>query len=364
MLLVLVRKSENLRLLNKLSLYGVDMKIKIITILITFGIVSANLFAQTSKVGTTAATFLEIGAGSVATGMGGAFVSVANDATALYWNPAGIANFTKNEVTIFHANWIASTKFDYAALVLPLGGVGNIGLSFTSLSMADELVRTVDQPEGTGEFFSAGDIAVGLSYARSLTDRFSIGFTAKYIQESIWHESASAMAIDAGTTFRTDLFNGLVIGASISNFGTQMKLIGSDIRTFSRINPALLGSNDQVPFTIELDSWDLPFLFQIGISTHIVKTEDYSLLVAVDALHPNDNYESMNVGGQFSFKDYVFIRGGYKNLFLKDSEGGLSLGIGINSKLLFSDDFVGFDYAYRNFGRLTNIQTLSVDIKF
>jgi hypothetical protein len=230
--------------------------------------------------------------------------------------------------------------------------------------MADELVRTVDQPEGTGEFFSAGDIAVGLSYARSLTDRFSIGFTAKYIQESIWHESASAMAIDAGTTFRTDLFNGLVIGASISNFGTQMKLIGSDIRTFSRINPALLGSNDQVPFTIELDSWDLPFLFQIGISTHIVKTEDYSLLVAVDALHPNDNYESMNVGGQFSFKDYVFIRGGYKNLFLKDSEGGLSLGIGINSKLLFTDDFVGFDYAYRNFGRLTNIQTLSVDIKF
>src|ERR1035437_849169 len=214
------------------------MKIKIITILITLGFASVNLFSQVSKVGTTAAAFLEIGPGSVATGMGGAFVSVANDATALYWNPAGIANFTKNEATIFHANWIASTKFDYAALVLPLGGVGNIGLSFTSLSMADELVRTVDQPEGTGEFFSAGDIAVGLSYARSLTDRFSIGFTAKYIQESIWHESASAMAIDAGTTFRTDLFNGLVIGASISNFGTQMKLIGSDIRTFSRINPA------------------------------------------------------------------------------------------------------------------------------
>ena len=340
------------------------MKIKIITLLISIGLASVNLFSQVSKVGTTAAPFLEIGPGSVATGMGGAFVSVANDATSLYWNPSGIADFTNNEVTIFHANWIASTNFDYAALVLPLGGAGNIGFSFTSFSMADEKVRTVDQPEGTGEFYSAGDIAVGLSYARKLTDRFSIGFTAKYIQETIWHESASAIAIDAGTIFRTDLFNGLTIGASISNFGTQMKLNGSDIRTFARVNPLLLGSNDQVPFNVELDSWDLPFLFQIGVSTNIIKNDDYRFLVSVDALHPNNNYESMNIGGQFSFRDFIFIRGGFRNLFLTDSEGGLTLGIGVNSKLLFSDDFVSFDYAFRNFGRLNYVHTLSVDIKF
>ena len=340
------------------------MKIKIIILLIAIGLVTINLFSQVSKVGTTAAAFLEIGPGSVATGMGGAFVSIANDATALYWNPSGIADLTNNEVTIFHANWIASTNFDYAALVIPLGGAGNLGFSFTSFSMADEMVRTVDQPEGTGEFYSAGDIAVGLSYARKLTDRFSIGFTAKYIQETIWHESASAIAIDAGTIFRTDLFNGLTIGASISNFGTQMKLNGSDIRTFARVNPALLGSNDQVPYNVELDSWDLPFLFQIGVSTNIIKDDDYRFLIAVDALHPNNNYESMNVGGQFSFRDFLFIRGGFRNLFLTDREGGLTLGVGVNSKLLFSDNFVGFDYAYRNFGRLENVHTLSVDIKF
>src|ERR1035441_4771173 len=94
------------------------MKIKIITILIAIVLVSVNLLSQVSKVGTTAAAFLEIGPGSAATAMGGAFVSVANDATALYWNPSGIADFTNNEVTIFHANWIASTNFDYAALVI------------------------------------------------------------------------------------------------------------------------------------------------------------------------------------------------------------------------------------------------------
>ena len=338
------------------------MKIKIITILIAF--VSVTVFSQVSKVGTTAAAFLEIGPGSVATGMGGAFVSVANDATALYWNPSGMADFINNEVTIFHASWIASTNFDYAALVLPLGEVGNLGLSFTSFSMADEKVRTIDQQEGTGEFYSAGDIAVGLSYARKLTDRFSIGFTAKYIQQTIWHESASAVAIDAGTIFKTDLFNGLTIGASISNFGTQMKLNGSDTRSFGRVNSSLLGSTDQVPFNLELDSWDLPLLFQIGVSTNIIKDEDYRLLVSVDALHPNNNYESMNIGGQFSFKEYLFIRAGFRNLFLVDSEGGLTFGIGVNSKLLFSDDFVSFDYAFRNFGRLNYVHTLSVDIKF
>jgi hypothetical protein len=230
--------------------------------------------------------------------------------------------------------------------------------------MADELVRTVDMPEGTGEYYSAGDLAIALSYARALTDRFSIGFNVKYIQETIWHESASAIALDAGTLFRTDLFNGLTIGASVSNFGTQMKMNGRDTRMFSAVNTSLLGSNHQISYDVGLDSWDLPFLFQIGVSTHIVKNEDYSLLVAVDALHPNDNYESMNVGGEFSFRDYLFIRGGYKNLFLKDSEGGLSFGIGINSKLLFSEDFISFDYAYRDFGRLSNVQMLSVDIKF
>ena len=63
-----------------------------------------------------------------------------------------------------------------------LGDFGNIGFSFTSLSMEDMKVRTVEQPDGTGENFSAGDMAIGLSYARNLTDRFSVGITAKYIK--------------------------------------------------------------------------------------------------------------------------------------------------------------------------------------
>ncbi len=330
-------------------------------------IFTSLIFSQSknlSKVGTTAATFLEIGIGATANGMGGAYVSMANDATSLYWNVAASARLTQYEVDVVHTSWLAQTNLDYAALVLPLDEFGTLGFSFTSLSMPDEKVRTVDQPEGTGEYFSAGDIAVGISYARSFTDRFSVGFTAKYIEESIWHMSSSAFAIDAGTIFRTDLFGGMVIGASISNFGSSMKLQGIDTRTYSSVAPAQLGTNDQIPYSIDLDSWSLPLLFRIGVSTNAIKTDDFRWTVAVDALHPNDNYESMNVGTEFSYKEFLFLRAGYQSLFLVDGEGGLSFGIGLNSKMLFSSDMVRFDYAYRDFGRLNNVNIFSVSIKF
>jgi hypothetical protein len=333
--------------------------------LIVLWVFTGNHFAQSvSKTGTTAASFLEIPVGAKAIGMGGAFVSLANDASSLFWNPAGTASIEKYEVIFSHTNWIAETAFDYAGLVIPLGGLGTVGLSFTSFSMDDMKVRTIEKPDGTGEYFSAGDIAIGISYSRNLSDRFSIGFTGKYIQQTIWHMSASAFAIDAGTKFRTDLFGGMVIGASIFNFGTPMQMTGRDSRYFISVDDTKQGSNDQVPTNIEMDSWDLPLTFQIGVSTNAIDTENYRVTVAADAIHPNNEYESMNFGLEAAFKNFIFIRGGYQNAFMKDSEGGLSFGVGVNSKLILAEAFIKFDYAYRDFGRLQNVHTFSLGIAF
>lgn len=328
---------------------------------------SANhlLFSQNvSKVGTTAASFLEIGVGAPANSMGGAFVSLANDASALYWNVSGVANLTQYEVILVHTDWIADTKFDYAGLVFPLGDFGNFGFSLTSLSMGDMKVRTVEQPEGTGENFSASDISIALSYARKLTDRFSIGITAKYIKQSIWHMSSSAFAVDAGTIFKTDLLGGMTIGAIITNFGTPMRLEGRDSRYFIRVDDTKQGSNDRIPTDVEMDSWDLPLYFQIGVSTLAFQYEDYKLTVAADALVPSNDYQSLNVGADFSFMDIFSLRGGYNSLFLKDAEGGFSIGAGVNSKMLLSSAVVRFDYAFRDFGKLKNVHSFSVGIKF
>lgn len=337
---------------------------KIFLITVIF-IASHSITAQNvSKTGTTAASFLEIGVGASAVGMGGAFVSVADNASALYWNVGGIAELPKFEAIIVHTDWIAETNFDFAGLVLPLGSFGTLGFSFTSLSMDDMKVTTVEQPDGTGEFFNASDIAVGVSYARMLTDRFSIGFTVKYIEQRIWHMSASAFAIDAGTKFRTDLLGGLTIGASILNFGTPMTLDGRDARYFIRVDDTKQGSNERIPTKIEMDSWDLPMLFQIGVSTYAINNDIYKFRIAADASVPNNNYQSMNVGGEISYQDFLFLRGGYNSLLLEDGEGGLSFGVGINSKMIFADAVVNFDYAYRDFGRLQNVHNFSVGLKF
>lgn len=340
------------------------------TILLTFLIAFPGICSgqdqtnNVSKVGTSAAAFLKIPVGAASVGMGGAFVSIANDATALYWNAAGITKLPRNEVVGLHTKWIAGTSFDFAAMVLNLDSYGLLGFSITSLSMDDMKVRTVEKPDGTGEFFSAGDLAVGLSYARKFTDRFAIGITGKYIQQKIWHMSSNAFAIDIGTTFRTDLFNGMTIGASISNFGTSMKLSGRDARRFDRIDDTKLGSNSRIPTNIEMDSWDLPLLMQFGLSTEIYKQENYRWIIAVDALFPSDNYESLNIGSEISLKEYFFLRGGYNSIFLDQAEGGLSFGIGATSKMLFTTAIIKFDYAFRNLGRLENIQMFSLAVSF
>jgi Type IX secretion system protein PorV len=338
---------------------------KILLTVVSFIFINNDIYSQNvSKTGTTSANFLEIGVGANAFGMGGAFVSIANDASALYWNAGGIANLSQYEAIIVHTDWIGETNYDYAGLVLPLGNIGVVGFSFTSFSMDDMKVRTIELPEGTGELFSASDISLGVSYARQLTERFSIGITAKYIEQNIWHMKATAFAIDAGTLFRTDLFGGMTIGAAISNFGSSMKLDGRDSRYFIRVDDNKLGSNERIPTNIELDEWDLPLIFQIGVSTNLVENENYNLVIAADAIVPNNDYQSMNIGAELSVLNYIRIRGGYNSLFLTDAEGGLSLGVGLNSKMLLSVATVNFDYAYRDFGRLNNIHSFSLGLTF
>ncbi len=330
----------------------------------TATVMGQGLVTNVSKSGTSAAIFLEIPIGAPAVAMGGAFVSLANDATALYWNVAGTAELQHNEVVVLHSEWLAGTSLDFAGVVLSLGNLGNLGVSLTSLTMSDMVVRTVRQPDGTGEFFGASDLAAGLSFSRKLTDRFSVGFTAKYIRQEIWHESASAFAIDAGTTFKTDLFAGMVIGASITNFGSKMTLAGRDTRRFGRVDETQLGSNERIPFNIELDSWNLPLLLQFGVSTNLIKSEKHRWTVAVDALHPSDDYESVNIGTEFALGGLVFLRGGYQSLFLDNVDGGLSFGAGIKANMLFNDATIKADYAFREMGRLENVHVFSFGVDF
>ena len=103
------------------------------------------------------------------------YVSVADDASSIYWNPAGIASLNQTEVQSFYTPWLVETNFYYNSAVIPMGVYGSIGLSFTSITMDEMMVRTVQDPEPNeyGQKFDAGNISMGIAYAKRLTDRFS-----------------------------------------------------------------------------------------------------------------------------------------------------------------------------------------------
>jgi hypothetical protein len=316
-----------------------------------------------TKVGTTSAKFLTIPVGARPTAMGGAFSAIATDASAVYWNPGTLDLLPKNEIYLMHSDYFADVSLEFVSAVFRWEGLGAVGLSVTSLNMSEMLITTVDDPEGlTGSTFDAGSFAVGVSYGRSLTDRFAIGGTFKYISESIANSKASGVALDLGTIFTTP-FDGIRLGASISNFGQKLQISGEDLLVQKDIDPINNGNNETINAYLSTDKFDLPLNLRIGLAYDPIKTETSRLTVALDGTHPNDNAESVNVGAEFAaFNERFFVRGGYHNLFLDENENSYTLGFGLQHRtraLHFR-----LDYAFSQLERLQDINQFGFSICF
>jgi hypothetical protein len=318
-----------------------------------------------SRAGTTAAPFLKIGVGGRILGMGEAGVTVADDATAFYWNPAGLAKIGRSQILLNHFEWIADIRFDVAAASFLLPGIGTVGASVTNWGTADFERTTLTYQDGTGEMVSVGSTAFGLSFARSLTDRFAIGFNAKYVTESFWHCRADGFAIDVGVLFTTQIRN-LKLGMTISNFGTPLQLSGRDLLVQHDIDVASEGNNSNVNAYLATDSYSLPIFFRFGASIDVAKDliglKRHNLILAVDAVHPNDNKEYINVGAEYRGFNFLALRAGYRQLFLRDREGGLTFGFGLRQGL--GGCVLNLDYAALDFGRLDTVHKFSLIFSF
>lgn len=318
--------------------------------------------SDVSKVGTVAAPFLEIGVGARATAMGGAFTAVSNDISGIYWNPAGLAWMKQGEAGFVHSEWLADISYDHIAGVYPIQPGIMVGGFISVVSMDQMKVRTLDYPEGTGEYFDASDLAFGISFASMLTDRLSIGANGKYIHQKIWHMSASSMAVDLGLLFKTP-FKGIRLGMNVSNFGPNMQMDGRDTDVYHDIDPLDPANNPAIPASLKTDSWSLPLTFRVGLAMEAYKGSRDYLTVALDAIHPSDNFEYMNLGAEYVYSNWVYLRAGWKTLFLKDSEQGLTAGCGVKYRLNGSMAFL-VDVAYADFGRLDNVIRYSLGIQF
>lgn len=332
-------------------------------ILLLFFSISLMVYAQESdQVGTSMANFLKIGVGSRATAMGDAYVAMADDASSAFWNPGGLALVTKNEAMFQSTNWIANTKLYYLSVALPFGDWGTFGANVYSFSSGDMEETTVNQPDGTGRLFDASNFSLGISYAKSFTEQFSVGFSVKYISENLSRETASAIAFDIGSIFKTGILGGMRIGIALSNLGGSMKLDGPDLNVSHDINTGL-PTNKFVNASLATQEWQLPLIFRVGLGTYVIKNERTSLSIEVAFNDSRDYAARYNVGSEFIYavlgEQKIALRAGYLGNY---DEAGLTAGVGLLVALAGFD--FKFDYAYADMNRLGYAHRYTLSVLF
>ncbi len=333
-------------------------KITVIFMLLLF---TGSAAAQ-SKVGTTIGQFLKIEPCSRLVALGNAGTSLTGDASAAFYNPASLGELTGINVDFTYNQWLADIKYSYATAALNVEGLGTIAVQVTSLSSGDIEIRTVEKEKGTGLYYDVTNLSLGAAYGILLTDRVSAGIAVNYMQETIYNTSLSDVAFNFGVQYQTSI-EGLRLGASVSNFGPRASYDGRDVYFNYDADPNKHGDNSKLPASLRMGSYSLPTLFRVGVSYSITFAQWNRFIVSTDAMHSNDNDERINVGGEWEFLNTFALRGGYRDLFLKDSEGGLVLGAG--AKVGFAgESVVSFDYAWADYGRLNGTHRFTLGLHF
>jgi hypothetical protein len=305
------------------------------------------------KLAQTGFQFLKIGVGARPAGMGEAFMLIENDANTIFYNPAGIAKIqSKLDIFASRTNWIAGIAYNAAGLAINGGIWGNFGISVISPDYPSTIgTRVAATEEGyieTGEITPSA-ILVGVAYGRELTDRFAIGGLIKYASQNLGtnlladsstiKNDVSSLAYDFGTIFYPGI-KSFRFGMSIQNFSPEIKY--------------------------QEEGFQLPLTFKIGIAMDILdfmgEHQDYSFLLAIDAIHPRDYTERIHIGGEFWFKNMMALRAGYK--FNYDEED-LTAGVGFKTPPIAGMDWsIKFDYSYSNFENFDAVNRFSLGITF
>jgi hypothetical protein len=342
--------------------HTINLFLIIVLLLFNFSILDAE--DAPNKSGTSAAQFLKIGVGARPMALGGAFVAATNDAYSLYWNPAAITKVNSPTVAGVYTNWFADISHQFFAFILPIDENSGIGFQATFLNMDDMEITTIENPHGTDEFFEAYDLSLGISYAVRLTEFFALGITGKYIEQTIYNESASAFAMDLGSLLDIP-YHGLKLGMRMSNFGGKMQLDGRDLIREFDLNPNNT-LNVGVESRLKTEPWDLPLIFQVGLAMDVVGDmesyfpSEYSrVTVSIDGSHPTDSPEFASFGLEYEYDQLISLRGGYR---LNRDVEKLFYGIGLNVPL--SGSQFKFDYGVASFEELDYVHIFSGSFSF
>ncbi|MEA1997160.1 MAG: PorV/PorQ family protein [Gemmatimonadota bacterium] len=280
--------------------------------------------AISADAGTTSLNFLKVGVGARAAAMAGAFSAVSDDASACFWNPAGLVDSRPRELFFMHHRFIADISQSAAGFTfdVPRGVRMGVSMNYYSMGELERRASNTTLPEGT---FSPSDVALGLSAAYRVNEKISAGVTARFVHENIDSETAQAMLFDIGIKAGT-MIQGLSAALTVRNLGTQLKY--------------------------DAKGYDAPRLVSVGAS-YVVQKLPWShsaLTLNAEITAPNDNDTRFAVGGEYIFKEFLIGRLGYRSGLDREN---VSFGFGINYMNL------RFDYGFVPYTDLGNSHRFS-----
>ena len=336
---------------------------KIALILLVIALAATTGYSQFAKVGSSGLQFLDIPVGTRAVGMGNTFAAVANDASTLFYNPAGMENLPFGEIYAGSVTWPADIYLHAFAGAVNVAGIGHFGLSIQFLDVGLMTRNDVFNPAGNGGTFGVEDWAIGVSYSRSLTDRFALGMTLKWVHEKLADWEDDGWAVDLGGYYNTG-FNDITLGFAILNFGPDLRFDVDEDEDGQVNEDPLNGSDDDGDGLVDEDTEEaavpLPIQFKFGINIPLIDQAGSKLNLAAEIIHPNDNREFYSLGAEYWFMEMFAVRGGYS--LNQDAGSGIMAGAGF--KLGVGDLGLMLDYAFADMGILDFAHRVSVGFSF
>ena len=294
---------------------------------------SSICFSANSKVGTTAYSFLKIGVGARAVALGGAFVGLADDETALFFNPAGISHLGQKSFTLSYNNFLTDIQSGFLGYVHPYSDKSTFGTYINYINYGS-FTHTDQEGKNLGTF-GAGDFSLGLAYAQTLSSipMFNFGVTGKFIYGKLQDYSSDALALDLGVLLRFK-DNRTKMGFAARNLGFQLK-------GYTKTHKE-----------------SLPVVMELGLSHQL---RGLPLIFTFDSAKPLDNDLHFDFGGEFLGAKPLIIRVGWSSLgkdfktnSAKDNLAGFSLGFGVLWKIY------RLDYAYSSYADLGGVHRVSI----
>jgi hypothetical protein len=311
-----------------------------------------------NNIGSSGSVFEKLGVGARAAGMGGAFSALADDISALYWNPAGVARLKGINAAATYTAWYAGINHNFIGAVLPISDRYRFGISLIVLDNGSLNKSTIQKDVNAGTY-NANDLAFGLTLAGGLTDRFSFGATIKYIRSTILDLSADGIAFDAGSLYQTDFYH-MKISLALTNLGPERNFQGNSLSIVAQDN-SINSTSRGLDALLVTSSFSLPLSFRIGVGTDVFQgeMEDQKLNVGFDFAAHSDGPETYNIGGEYVWNDMIALRAGYG---FNQDQLGLGLGAGFKYK---SEDFLGtIDYSINTTKNFGLINRLSISAAF